>query len=134
MSKLTEAQIEAAAEAAFNGNEADGNLWDTQGPFVKRCWREGQILAAPHLQYPIADPTEEELCYFRNRSPFGYETIARTAIREFVRRRNNPPKPDPRREALKSAFASIQSGVLVSAEGWPDFMAKTALNALDALK
>jgi hypothetical protein len=84
MTELTEQQIEQAI-AAF-GNYA----------VAERMRR-----AAPFLQLPWDEPTEEEI---DNAGRRGIES----ALREFVRRRNAAlqPKPvDPRREKIRNVLA-----------------------------
>ena len=60
--------------------------------------------AAPHLQFPIAEPTTEELCAAWNavasetKSPDGVRW--KDIVVEFVRARNNPSNPDPSRAEI----------------------------------
>ena len=114
MAELTAQQIEFAVAAFENvaGHAATGELLS----MAERMRR-----AAPFLQLPWDEPTEEEI---DNAGRRGIES----ALREFIRRRNAAlqPKPvDPR--------IAVILGILDSSASTSDVKAKEITAALDAL-
>lgn len=77
----------------------------------------------------IAPPTEEEvrLVYAQTPGTIVGTMLMRDALRNFVNLRNNPPKPDPRREAIKQVVSQNLGTI-------PDVLADKILKALDEVK
>jgi len=102
MAELTEQQLRLAAEAWGKSAHAQN---DPIGANL-HCFMRALEAAAPYLQLPWDEPSEEEVeeamdAVIRAHSLMGRERNwkVREVIREFVNRRNPPPyKPiDPRR-------------------------------------
>ena len=86
--KLSQEQIEAA-QKMLNAGE----------------WSISAI--APHLQYPIAEPTKaegERLIKIYDSYPASLVESAMAGLRDFIANRNTAmqPKPDPRIDVLRS--------------------------------
>ena len=132
--KLSPEQIEAAAKAAFTVLNSQTQWHDT---FMQDHYRKAMIAAAPHLQYPIAEPTKaegERLIKIYDSYPASLVESAMAALRDFIANRNAAmqPKPDPRREAILNTVRDC----MVAGQGvsFAEEVTGKICAALDALK
>lgn len=103
--ELTNEQVEQAVEAARNTRTPVLSWSGSGSENGLELWRNTMRAAAPFLQLPWDEPTEDELLMLCGTGG-GYHS--RTAIIEFVRRRNAAlaTKPvDPRIEKVKAVLA-----------------------------
>lgn len=139
--KLTDEQIETAvilAHDVFN----PGSKLATLGcaPSWLRQWKQAVTAAAPHLQAPIAPPTEKETAtaletWTVASRQFPYLASMDQVLRQFTATRNTPPPPpDPRREIVHDALvhhAARKCNLLQTSEQF-DAATDAILAALDA--
>ena len=116
--KLSQEQIEAAQKMLNAGG-----------------WSISAI--APHLQYPIAEPTKaegERLIKIYDSYPASLVESAMAGLRDFIANRNTAmqPKPDPRREAILNTVRDC----MVAGQGvsFAEEVTGKICAALDALK
>lgn len=106
MKELTDEQVERAAKVVCPLN------WDVAGAEEKSAYRDRIQMAAPFLQLPWDEPTEDEVSDIEAliQSTGAPHWFNGDCLKEFVRRRNAAllPKPvDPRRAVLLKQLSTF---------------------------
>ena len=126
--KLTEEQMKLALQAVINTA-----MWPID---TDKATRQLEA-AAPYLQYPIDEPTKEELVVatmsdwnFASNHGSNIAECCRYALLQFVARRAALlPKPDPRREKVKDVLIGKVDTYITAVDAYK--YADAILKALD---
>lgn len=139
--KLTDEQIEAAAEAAYENRAKhlhSNCVWKKLSSEIRSYWRADVAIAAPFLQLPWDMPTAAEIVMvdthgsYRVNTGEGYIHFASgisSGLARFVFHRNGlliPKHVDPRQEIIANALNKYNTPYVDAAK-----MAEAILAALD---
>lgn len=118
MPKLSEEQIVFAEQLCWKTWASLTVPETTREGAPKNCRIIVEVLA-PHLQYPLEEPTPQEVVQASDHlesqladNEKSYCTAAAIALKHFIDRRNaaRQPQPDPRREAVRRGLYSQGEG------------------------
>lgn len=120
MAELTKDHIEAAAKACYEAqflsndylDKKTGCMWDLLADHCKAGYRRSAVAAAPFLQLPWDDPTQEELnaCIHATLAKGNKVATGLVILQEFVAMRNkanSPVREDKPKDARVSMLVDL---------------------------